>query len=432
MDRPPSPGSGATAQAAPPEPLGLDLATSEPIPPEGIEAAVALMRSGALFRYAESSGQPSHVAEWETEFAAYLGRRYAVATSSCGAAMFLALHCLGVRPGDPVLMNSWTLAPVPGAVVHAGGRPVLVETTPDLTVDLGSLRARAAEHPGAVLLLSHMRGHVADLGAVREVADEFGLRLVEDCAHSLGGSWDGRPTGTFGVAGCFSTQGYKHLNSGEGGVLVTDDDEVAARAVLASGSYRLHGQHHSRPDLSVFEPLLGEEPNHSMRMSALAAAVLRPQLPLLDERVVRWRALYDAVAAGLCGVDGVRLTVRDPREHFVGSSLQFFVDDLAPEQVEELCRTAGALGVHLKWFGAPEPSGFTASYRSWLYAEPEPLPHTDRVVSRLVDVRIPLALTDEHVERLVAIVGHAMDRARRVTAPSPAPDPTSDPRRQPR
>ena len=74
---------------------------------------------------------------------------------------------------------------------------------------------------------------------MRRICDAHSLRLVEDCAHSLGATWAARPTGTFGAVGCFSTQGYKHLNSGEGGFLVTDDDNVAARAVLASGSYML-------------------------------------------------------------------------------------------------------------------------------------------------------------------------------------------------
>jgi dTDP-4-amino-4,6-dideoxygalactose transaminase len=405
-----------------PEPLGLDLAAAEPIPPRGIEAALDLMRSGALFRYAEVAGQPSHVAEWESEFAGYLGRRYAVATSSCGSALYLALHCLGVRRDEPVLVNAWTLAPVPGAVSHVGARAVLVETTEDLTVDLDSLRERAAEHPGAVLLLSHMRGHIADMHAVLALSAEFGLRLVEDCAHSLGGGWDGRATGTFGAVGCFSTQGYKHLNSGEGGMLVTDDDEVAARAVLASGSYRLHGQHHSRPPLSVFEPLLGQEPNHSMRMSALAAAVLRPQLPLLDERVKRWRALYDQTARGLADLPDLRLPRRPAEEQFVGSSLQFSVPDLSGQQIQVLCREAGDLGVRLKWFGAPEPSGFTATYRSWEYADPAPLPATDRVLACLLDLRVPMALTSEQAERLVAIVAYALSCARAVPgAPDPEP-----------
>lgn len=282
-----------------PPALGIDLATPDPLPDVAIERAVALMRTGKLFRYAEEGAGASDAAAWESEFADYIGRQYAIAVNSCGASLYLALHCLGVRWDDPVLINAWTLAPVPGAVAHAGGRAVLVETTPELTIDLADLERHAAAHPGAVLLLSHMRGHLADMSAVTEICERYELRLVEDCAHSLGARWDGQMPGTFGHIGCFSTQTYKHLNSGEGGVLVTDDEEIAARAILASGSYMLYGQHTSRPSMTVLDALAPAEPNHSMRLTNLAAAVLRPQLDDLPRRVKEWNTRYDMVAAGL-------------------------------------------------------------------------------------------------------------------------------------
>jgi len=393
--------------------LDIDLATPEPIPAEGIAAATELLRTGRLFRYAEAGGRPSEAAAWEQEFAAYLGRRYAVAVNSCGAALYLALHSLGVRPGDAVLMNSWTLAPVPGAVAHAGARPVLVETTPALTVDLADLERQAAAHPGAVLLLSHMRGHIADLPAVAAVCDRHGLRLVEDCAHSLGGGWAGRPTGTFGAVGCFSTQTYKHLNSGEGGVLVTDDDEIAARAVLASGSYALYGQHTSRPPLEVLDALAPAEPNHSMRLTNLAAAVLRPQLRSLSDRVAGWNSRYARLADGLAGLPGVELPDRPAAEDFVGSSLQFFLDLPAPA-IEAFCAEADSLGVHVKWFGAPRPAAFTSAHQHWRYAGRQSLPATDAVLSRLCDIRVPLALPLDCCDDVVSILRHALHSARTV------------------
>ena len=386
--------------------LDIDLATPEPVPDEGIEAATALMRSGRLFRYAEAGGQPSEAALWETEFAAFVGRRYAVAVNSCGASLYLALHVLGVRAGDPVLMNSWTLAPVPGAVAHAGARAVLVETTVDLTIDLAHLEHQAVAHPGSVLLLSHMRGHIADMEAVVDICGRHQLRLVEDCAHSVGGAWDGRPTGTFGAIGCFSTQTYKHLNSGEGGLLVTDDDELAARAVLASGSYMLYGQHASRPDLAIVDALAATEPNHSMRLTNVAAAVLRPQLRLLPARVAQWNALYTRLAQGLAALPGLRLPCRPAAEQFVGSSLQFFLD-LSPSHMAAFCAAADELGVHVKWYGAPRPVAFTSAYRSWAHAGRADLPGTDAVLAGLCDIRVPLALPLERCDDVVAILAHA-------------------------
>nr|WP_179665752.1 aminotransferase class I/II-fold pyridoxal phosphate-dependent enzyme [Nocardioides panaciterrulae] len=377
------------------------------------------MRTGKLFRYAEEGAEPSEAARWEEEVADYLGRRYVIAVNSCGAALYLALHSLGLQPGDPVLLNAWTLAPVPGAVEHAGGRAVLVETTRDLTIDLEDLERQARAHRGGILLLSHMRGHISDLAAVQALCAEHDLRLVEDCAHSIGGSWDGQLTGTFGDVGCFSTQTYKHLNSGEGGLLATDDDEIAARAILASGSYMLYGQHTRRPDLARFEDLRGLEPNHSMRLTSTAAAVLRPQLRSLPARVAQWNERYDRIAGGLAGVPGIRLPERPPAEQFVGSSLQFFLDDLTGAQITTFCRVADGLGVHVKWFGAERPEAFTSAYTSWAYAERRALPGTDAVLSTLCDIRIPLALPPERCEDVVAILAHALDHARAATTHSP-------------
>lgn len=390
-----------------PEPLGVDLATPPPVPERGIARATALMRRGRLFRYAETGGPPTETAAWERELAEYLGCRYAIATNSCGSAIYLALHSLGVGPGDVVLLNAWTLAPVPGAVHHVGARAVLVETAPDLTVDLDDLERRAGEHPGSVLLLSHMRGHVADMTAVTEICRRHDLRLVEDCAHSLGAAWAGRATGTFGVAACLSTQAYKHLNSGEGGALLAGDDDLAARALLASGSYHLYDQHLSRPPVGVLDAHAPTVPNHSMRLTDLAAALLRPQLAELPQRVEHWNALYARVAAGLAGVDGFRLPVRPAEEQFVGSSLQFFLDGLDESQIRWFRGRAGELGVGVKWFGDPEPKGFTSRYPSWAYAARPSLPGTDRVLSRLCDLRLPLALDLAACDQLVAILAYA-------------------------
>ena len=394
-----------------PPALDVDLATPDPVPAEAIEEAVQIMRSGALFRYAETGASGSAAALLEVEFAESLGRRYAIGVNSCGSALFLALHCLGVGAGDVVLMNSWTLAPVPGAVQHVGARSVLVETTGDLTVDLDDLDATAAQYPGSVLLLSHRRGHVGDLDAVVEICTARGLRLVEDCAHSLGVTWAARPTGTFGVVGCFSTQGYKHLNSGEGGFLVTDDDDVAARAILASGSYMLYPQHTSRPPVEHIARFADLEPNHSMRMTNLTAALLRPQLRSLPERVKGWNERYARLAAGLHELPGVRLPRRPSEEGFVGSSLQFFVDDLPPEGASRFCALADELGVHVKWFGARLPVAFTSNYRNWAYADRPDLPRTDDVLARLFDIRVPLSLPSDRCDDVIAVLAYAVEKA---------------------
>jgi len=134
----------------------------------------------------------------EAEFAAHLGARFCVAVNSCGSAMFLALLCAWVKPGDAVLMNAFTLAPVPGAVAHAGARHVLVEITQDLVINLDDLVCKAKETGAHHLLLSHMLGHIADMPRLMGICDDLGITVIEDCAHTMGASWAGHPTGRFG------------------------------------------------------------------------------------------------------------------------------------------------------------------------------------------------------------------------------------------
>ena len=340
--------------------FGKDLSASSPIPETAIARAVELMRSGRLHRYGEQAGGHPEPSLLEQEYAAYVGSKYCVAVNSCGAAMFIALKALGVKHGDKVLTSSFTLAPVPGAIAHAGAQPVLVETRADYTTDLDDL-ARKLETSGAkVFLLSHMRGHITDLQAVRELCERHGVSLVEDCAHTMGAKWDGRPTGTWGRIGCFSTQTYKHINSGEGGLLVTDDDDIAAQAILMSGCYMMYGQHILRPPEAVFERWKYVTPNFSLRMSSLAAALLRPQLELLAQRGKDWNHVYAMLEAQLRKAPGVSIPERDPKEEFIASSIQFSLA-LEPPGIERFLRECELRGLYIKWFGGQEPKAFTSN-----------------------------------------------------------------------
>ncbi|MEM7172568.1 MAG: DegT/DnrJ/EryC1/StrS family aminotransferase, partial [Pseudomonadota bacterium] len=233
--------------------FGGDLSAPDPIPDAGIEAAVGLMRDGRLFRYGEDRNSIPEAALLEEEFAAYCGRRFCVGVNSGGCALFLALKAAGVQAGDKVLVNAFTLAPVPGSIAHAGAEPVLVDIDDRYVIDIDDLRKKAGQSGAQYLMLSYMRGHIPDMDAVMAVCDELGLIVIEDCAHTMGAGWDGRLTGGFGKAACFSTQTFKHINSGEGGLMVTDDEDIAARAILFSGSYMLYEQHRARPNADVFE-----------------------------------------------------------------------------------------------------------------------------------------------------------------------------------
>ncbi len=390
--------------------LILDFTQQEPIPDAGIDAALSVMRSGRLHRYGEFGGKPSEVSALEAEFAAELGVRYCVALNSCGATLFIALKSSGVMPGDGVLSNCFTLAPVPGAIAHAGARPVLVDVTDDFTIDLDDLERKAATSGAKVLLLSHMRGHVCDMDMLTAMCARHHIQIVEDCAHTMGASWRDKPTGTWGRVGCFSLQSYKHANSGEGGLLVTDDEDIAAQAILFSGSYMLYLSHLARPADDVFERWKYRTPNFSMRMSNLAAAVARPQLgATLKKRCEQWNERYHWMEAALKELPHLRLPVRPAQEKYVASSMQFSLNDLSRAQIEKVLAHCHAHGVHIKWFGADEPVGFTSVWTHWQYfGESQDLPNAERVLSRLCDIRLPLMLTREHCEAIAAVIREAI------------------------
>jgi dTDP-4-amino-4,6-dideoxygalactose transaminase len=391
--------------------LNIDLSQPPAIPEEGIARAVEVLRSGWLHRYGESLGDRSEVSLLEEEFATSIGARFCVAANSCGSTMFLALVCSGVKPGDKVLMNAFTLAPVPGAIAHAGAEHVLVEITPDLTMDLADFEAKARASGAKHLLLSHMRGHITDLAAIMEIADRLDITVIEDCAHTMGARWAGRPTGTYGKVGCFSLQAYKHINGGEGGLLVTDDEDIAARAILYSGSYMLYGQHRLRPGDDVFKRWKDVTPNYSMRMSNLVAAISRPQVSLLPERARCWNERHDRLAAGLSRVPGIALPRRPQAEAYVQSSIQFRVLDLDETRFNDFLERCRARGVFLKWFGSLEPKGYTSLSGQWGYlANPHTPPATYATLERLCDMRIPLDLPLDACDAIVDVIAAQLSR----------------------
>lgn len=380
----------------------------EPIPEAAIERAVAVMRGGRLHRYNTRDGEHAEAALLEAEFARYLGVPYCLACASGGYAMHIALRSAGLAPGDPVLTNAFTLSPVPGAIHNAGGQAVLVEVMPDLTIDLADLDCKASGSGARFLLLSHMRGHIADMDAVMEICARRELLLVEDCAHTMGASWDGRKSGTFGAVSCFSTQTYKHLNSGEGGFLTTADPELMARATIHSGSYMLYGRHLAVPDEEVFRTARLETPNYSGRMDNLRAELLRGQLDHLDQNCRRWNQLYGVLERGLRDIPGIEVLQRPNKEHYVGSSIQFLLPGCTESDVRQFIAECSMRGVDIKWFGDAEPRAFTSRYDSWRFIKnASDLPRTRTVLRELCDMRIPLTFTDSDCACIVEVIAES-------------------------
>jgi len=356
----------------------------EPIPEPAIQQAVEVMRSGKLHRYNTAPGEESQASLLEREYAEYQGAKYCIACSSGGYAIHIALRISGA--------NAYTLAPVPGAIHNAGGVPVFVEIDDCWHIDIADLEHKAASSGAKFLLLSHMRGHIADMHEIVRICEKYSITMIEDCAHTMGARWKA----------CFSTQTYKHMNSGEGGFITTNDEQLAARAIMHSGSYMLYERHGAAPDAHVFSDISLDTPNYSGRMDNLRATLLRTQLQELDHNIARWNERYRVLEAGLRQSNLLVLPVRESYEEYVGSSIQFLAAGLNTDAIPEFVSACAARGVELKLFGAEKPHAFTSRYDSWRYlGQQTALPNTLGVLAKTLDMRVPLTF-DLHDCQLIA------------------------------
>lgn len=385
----------------------------ETIPEAGIAAAIEVMRSGRLHRYNTLPGEKSETDLLELAFAEYQGVPYCLACSSCGYALHVAMRAAGVQAGDKVLCNAFTLAPVPGAIHNSGAVPVLVDVANDFCIDLDDLEAKAKSSGAKFFMMSHMRGHLADMDRVMAICEQYGLFLIEDCAHTMGASWKGQKSGTFGDIACFSAQTYKHINSGEGGFLTTRHPDVIAKAIMYSGSYMLYDKHCAAPPKEAFDQVRYDTPNYSGRMDNLRAAILRPQVADLDTQCDRWNQRYRLVEKSLRSGCDIYIPVRPPEEDYVGSSIQFSLPTFSHEQLAKVVKLCIERGVMLKWFGDSVPKDYTSRYDSWKYIDDLPqLPKTEKILSTLLDMRIPLTFSEEDCALVAQIIIDVVEECR--------------------
>ncbi|MFP1643151.1 DegT/DnrJ/EryC1/StrS family aminotransferase [Pontitalea aquivivens] len=361
---------------------------AEPIPETARAEIDWLLASGDLFRY---TSDDAPVALLETEFAALMGTRHALAVASCSAALFLALKALDLPRGARVLVPAFTFAAVPSAIVHADCTPVLVEVGADYRIDPDDFAAKLDDSIAAVMI-SHMRGHTSDMDRIMALAQARAIPVIEDAAHSLGTLWNGRKIGTIGRIGCFSFQSYKLVNAGEGGILITDDPEIAARAAIMSGAYEHNWKKH--PGLqNSFVHWQNRLPLYNTRMNNLSAAVIRPQLPEIARRVRDGRANHDHVAARLAASPWMAVPPALPLEERAPDSLQFnLTGGWTDDEARRFEQAAGARGVNVQIFGLSRDNA--RAFWNWQFLDDLPdLPKTRAMLMRACDLRLPARLT---------------------------------------
>ena len=377
----------------------------EAIPQVGIDNAISVMQSGRLHRYNTLEGEDSVTSQLELLFSKWQGSKYCLACTSGGVAIQLALRSVGVKTGDNILANAFTLAPVPGAIENVGANSILVEIDENFHINIADFTEKANASKSKFLLLSHMRGHITNMDKLVEICKSLKIQIIEDCAHTMGAKWDGKRSGNFGLVSAFSTQTYKHINSGEGGLLVTNDDEVIAKAIMHSGSYMLYEKHASSPNNDIFEKVKLKTANFSGRMDNLRSSILIPQLKDLDNKVIKWNNLYKELYDRLKTQDGIFIPNRDKREFYVGSSIQFRLKDFADKKIQDFIKNCKKRGVDLKWFGDKNPIAYTSRYDSWEYLENIPvLKNTLEILKTTLDMRIPLTFDNNDCRVIAEII----------------------------
>jgi len=355
---------------------------------ELVDAVMEVVRSGWW-----SMGP--RVEEFEREFAGFCGAAHGIAVANGTAALHLALLAVGCGPGDEVVVPSLNFVAAANTIKHTGAEPVFCDIVGprDLNLDPADIEAAVTPRTKALVVL-HYGGYPCDMSAVDEVAERHGLAIVEDAAHAPGASLGGRMCGTLGQVGCFSFFANKNLPVGEGGLMVTDDDELAARLRLlrSHGMTTLTWDRH-RGHASSYDVVL---PGFNYRLDEVRAAVGLVQLRRLpDENAGRAR-IAARYREALAGHDGLTVPfdegggARVPSHHLAVVVLPEGVD--RAEVRTALDEQGIQTSVHY-----PPIHTFSA-YRA---DSRRPLPQTDAVAERLLTLPLHGRMTDDQANTVV-------------------------------
>lgn len=260
-----------------------------------------------------------YLTRFEQAFAEYLGVKHAIATSSCTGALHLSLAALGVGPGDEVIVPDLTWVATANAVAYVGGTPIFADVEPDSwCMDPDSLERAITSRTRAIIPV-HLYGHPARMNQIMEIAGRHGLKVLEDAAPAIGATTNGRKVGTFGDIAAFSFQGAKLLVTGEGGMLVTDDDELYARVESLWDQGR-------DPNRQFWINTIGMK----YKMSNVQAAVGLGQLERVDEMIEAKRRIFGWYAEALQGVPHITLNYEADGARSIYWMTSIVLDESAP------------------------------------------------------------------------------------------------------
>src|SRR5438067_1202627 len=276
--------------------------------------------SHSLFRF-YGPKEPKKVAQFEKEFAQFMGAKYALCVTSGTAALHVGLTALGVGPGDEVILPAWAWHACYGAIVMTGALPVFAEVDESFQIDPDDIARKITPQTKAVMVL-HLFGAPADMDRILPIAKQHNLKILEDTAQSVGANYHGKRAGTFGDAGAYSFQIHKFMTSGEGGCVITNDPAMYERAI------RFHDLSMVRP---IHEKILGQPsmqmPGINYRMNEMCGAVLLGQLPKLDDMINRHRRNHRYVRERIQELSGIKMRHSHDQDGEVGWTIDLLLPD---------------------------------------------------------------------------------------------------------
>jgi dTDP-4-amino-4,6-dideoxygalactose transaminase len=318
---------------------------------------------------------------FEREFAAYNGAKHAVLTANATAALWLTIKAFGAREGDEVLVPAHTAFPTVEAMCFAGVTPVFVDVDDTYTVDVKDADAKVTPRTVGFIPV-HLYGHPANLTTIQELCTRHKLWLLEDCAQAHGAAWQGNKVGSFGRAAVFSFYPSKNLTvMGDGGLLVTDDDDVAARC------RRLRDHGRTSKDIHV-------EVGFNLRFNDIQAAVGRVLLRRLDAMNDQRRRLASRYTAGLASLPLVLPSEAPGARHVYHL---YVVATPERDRLAAFLKDQGiATGIHY-----PVPCHRQPAVE---YLSPGPLEHTERIVKQILTLPISAGHRESEIDEVVAAV----------------------------
>jgi 8-amino-3,8-dideoxy-alpha-D-manno-octulosonate transaminase len=378
------------------------------------EAAVLeVLRSKRLFRYYGPNHSTSKVAELEEAYQTQRHVKHALAVTSGTAALICALHGIGVGPGDEVIVPAYTWIATAAAVLAVGAVPIVCEVNETLLMDPQDIANKISPYTKALMPV-HMRGAPAQMAEIMAVARQDKLKVVEDSAQANGASYQGQWCGTIGDAGCFSLQFNKILTSGEGGMVLTNDDVIWQRAVMYHDV--VGGQQRGYP---FSDELCGV----NFRMPELLAAVNLVQMRRLDGVLRDMRARKQMLKAGMADVaqrKGITFRAEADPEGDTAICTVFFVDSPATADRVKQALRAENIGasvlyspdrrdyhVYAHWTPIMEQRAWSAGGDPWRWAQRKieyahhMCPRSLDLLGRAVHLDVSPLLTNEDVEETV-------------------------------